>query len=68
MGMSGPVNLEDLMKMKARGVCVSEGSIAEVDLDMVERGFLEVLMKQKAREFVHPRTPSRSWSWIRPST
>ena len=49
MDMAEHVNLEDLMKMKARGIRASEVSIAELDLDMAERVILEDLMEKKAR-------------------
>ena len=43
------VNLEYLMKKKARGVRASEGSIVELGLDLAVRVILKDLMKKKAR-------------------
>ena len=49
MDMAEHVNLEDPLKKKARGVCASEGSIAELESDVAEHGILEDLRKKKAR-------------------
>ena len=43
------VRLEYLLKKKARGVCASEGSIVEFELNLAVRVILEDMMKKKAR-------------------